>query len=385
MSALRKTAFVFVAAMALIGLGELAAAQPIPPGGPAGGTGGDAAASPDGATSASTNSPSASDGGADAASDAGSQADGAPAARRPLQDEAYIEERRADVKGDLEAAQADMKAIEQRLTAIKKLSVEAQTVRARQATGDAGASEAAERQHALDILRKQAFDLDPALAQTADPEDWSNNLQEAFVEAERKVRAAKRDKAKLETEIQDVRERAKHVRDRLRLAREARCKTAYCFGEEGTQYAFEPMLELPIGTSVSFGGGALSKFNNGTEFTIQFSAGLRFWFAYDMVSISAFIAKPLYSGEVKLRVPGSDYEHPTTSITRVGPSLALGFVGDLLFLGAGYDELRNGSSATSSDTSFPPNEVLSRSITVTFGIAPFAALRNAAGALGGGR
>lgn len=188
------------------------------------------------------------------------------------------------------------------------------------------------------------------------------------------------DKAsKLEDEIRVLKTTSKSLRTRLRAARLARCKTAYCFGGDGTEYAFEPMLELPIGTSFAFGEGALARFANGNDFSIQFTAGLRFWMMNDYLSLSVYFARPVFTGNDTVVVPGSSTTHPASEIRRLGPSVALGLFGDILFVGAGFDQLRNGNGS-SRDPAYEPNQVLSRAVTISIGIAPFTAIRNVAGA-----
>ena len=183
--------------------------------------------------------------------------------------------------------------------------------------------------------------------------------------------------------MQQERSSSSGLVERLGSARRARCYTAYCFGgRDGAKYALEPMLDLPIGTSFALGDGSLSAFTNSLDISIQFSAGLRFWFLYDLASVSIMFAKPVYSGRDTVRLKNSSFEHPTSSIRRIGPSIALGFFGDVLFLGGGYDVLTNGPG-TSGDPNYGPNDVLSRTVTVTLGLAPFAAARNVAGAFGG--
>lgn len=367
-------------------------------GSPSAGANGEAGApSGDGGASHSSNpdgggaSPMAA-AGVDAGVDAAKVvADASPrATERQLQDEAEVERLRAARDRELTAAQAEATRTRQALGEINGLAID--FVEAQRKLSEAKESTPEEKKAAdalRDVvarLRKEALKLDPELDVTAKSLEGSiERLTKRLEAANDDVAKKEKAKADLEADIRAHREKAVSVRSRLHYARQARCQTAYCFGGDGSEYAFEPMLELPIGTSFSIGDGALGKFNNATELSIQFSAGLRFWLAYDMVSFSVFFAKPIYSGDVKVRVPGSPYEHPTTAIRRLGPSFALGFVGDMIFVGGGYDQLRNGSSPGSSDPNYPPNAVLSRAFTVTIGIAPFAAIRNGAGAIAGSK
>lgn len=307
-----------------------------------------------------------------------------------LQDEAEIARQRDQANQAVTAANAKVDQAKTQLAAVKKIVEEIKTRNSQlndvhlqnqdpaKATADSKVREA-DLTNAVLALKKQLLDLDPEYDATGDGTASVTRSQQQLKDANDAAKKAAMAKEQLETKIRDAQSGSVSFSQRMQFARAARCRTAYCFGSDGTQYAFEPMLELPIGTSFAIGEGALARFENATEFSIQFSAGLRFWFAHDLLSISLYFAKPIYSGDVKVRVPGSAFEHPTTSIRRLGPSVALGLFGDVLFLGGGYDELRNGSSAGSTDSNYAPNQVLSRVVTVTIGLAPFAAIRNVAG------
>jgi hypothetical protein len=210
-----------------------------------------------------------------------------------------------------------------------------------------------------------------------------DRASKAVSDATAQVKAAKDAQAAFESEVTTLEQGSRSFGARFALARKARCATAYCFGPtDGTDYAFEPLLELPVGTTLAFGDGALARFNNATQISIQFSAGLRFWMFHDMVSIGVYFAQPIYSGDSKVHLEGSPVDYPTTAIRRIGPSGAIGLFGDLLFIGFGWDELRNGSSGSARDPNYAPSQVLSRSLTFQLGIAPFTAVRNVAGGLG---
>lgn len=220
------------------------------------------------------------------------------------------------------------------------------------------------------ILRYPRVDQD---APHASLKNLVRAAEAEYDDAEADIKRLRKTEAKVETSLNG----------RLASARKARCYTAYCWGgEDGTFYGIEPMLDLPIGTSFSLGGGGLSAFSNSSDISIQFTAGLRLWVLNDLLSLSMFFGKPVYTGRETVRLKGSDTEHPTSSIRRIGPSFALGFFGDVLFLGGGYDVLTN-SPGSGRDPNYGSNEVLSRTITITIGIAPFTAARNVAGAFGG--
>ena len=304
-----------------------------------------------------------------------------------LQDAAEIERRRAEkdlAVTDAKAAQADAK---KRLSDVRSLVADILAAEARLAsvvgTSDEAIKQRADLSQSILTLEKQLLVLDPLFAIEANPSDATTavaHAQRALTNADKEVANALDDKSTWGKSIADLHGKSRTLTDRLYWARHARCQTAYCFGDDGTEYAFEPMLELPIGTSFAFGSGALARFNDASEITIQFSAGLRFWFWHDWASVSVYFAKPVYGGDSKVHVPGSSFEHPTTSIRREGPSLALGLFGDILFVGGGYDVLVNGSSPGTGDPNYGPNQVLSRVVTFSIGIAPFAAIRNVAGA-----
>jgi hypothetical protein len=137
------------------------------------------------------------------------------------------------------------------------------------------------------------------------------------------------------------------------------------------------MAELPIGGTFALGSSSLASFDNSNPLTIQFSAGVRFWFWSDLASISIYVAQPVYTSGSKLSIPGAALAHSASDVRRLGPSVALGFLGDLLFIGGGIDQLANGTVGSSdNDPAYAPGQVLSRALTITIGFAPLAAARN---------
>ncbi|WP_437960337.1 hypothetical protein WME76_12295 [Sorangium sp. So ce119] len=172
-------------------------------------------------------------------------------------------------------------------------------------------------------------------------------------------------------------------RDVLSLAREARCATAICWGED-RKWAIEPLVELPIGKTFvlpRIGGGAstLGGWINAHDVSLTFNAGLRFWVFWDWVSVSIYMSQPLLSGERTIHVPGSKYEHPASNIRRPYPGLALGLLGDSLWLGLDYQELLNGDAADRSDRNYARNQRISSALSLTVGIAAATSLRNGIG------
>lgn len=318
--------------------------------------------------------------------DANASADAGPPEHK-LQDVDYVERLRAEHAAVVTSAEAEFAAARKALQDLEKIKddydrkkKQRDQILARNPDGGAATAEASRLDEDLSSLRKSAIDLSVKVDSADEAAPFTNalaDLRKRYEAAEEKVASAKAEKSKLEDDIDKAQHHATSIGDRLAFARRGRCATAYCFGGvDGTRYAFEPMLELPIGATFAIGDNALTRFNNANEITIQFSAGLRFWFADDLVSFAIFFAKPIYTSDAKLRIPGSAFEHPTTSIRRLGPSFGFGFFGDMVFLGAGWDELTNATSSGLGDPNYAPNQVLARSLTINIGLAPFAAIRN---------
>jgi hypothetical protein len=169
--------------------------------------------------------------------------------------------------------------------------------------------------------------------------------------------------------------------DRLRGAREVRCFTAYCWGGDGTKYAIEPILDLPIGISWALGNGSLANYINANRFDVTVSAGIRLWFSYDVASIGVLIARPSLSNKATIQFEYSPATFTEASVTRPFPTLVFGFAGDVFMITASYDQLRNtDGSGMAVDPNYLPNEVLSRAFVFGLSINPFTAARNAVGA-----
>jgi len=170
--------------------------------------------------------------------------------------------------------------------------------------------------------------------------------------------------------------------NRLDDAREARCKTAICWGQ-GNKYAIEPLAELPIGKAFASEGSGLGQYVNNHDVSIQLTAGLRFWFLKDYASISIYLAKPLVSGDAAIRVAGSSVEHSSSEIRNPYPGVALGLLADAIWLGMDYYELRNGDTDMNRDPAFPRNAVISRQLVFTLAFQPFTIMRNGIGIVAG--
>lgn len=171
------------------------------------------------------------------------------------------------------------------------------------------------------------------------------------------------------------------LRDRLSGVRRVRCYTAYCWGGyDGMQYGIEPIIDLPIGISWAVGNGALANYINANRLDVTVSAGIRYWFAYDVASVGLLIARPSLSSSTKIHLEHSDKTFTDASISRPFPTVVLGLWGDIFAITASYDQLRNTDGTGPVDPNFLPNEVLSRAIVFGVSINTLTAARNAIGA-----
>jgi len=167
----------------------------------------------------------------------------------------------------------------------------------------------------------------------------------------------------------------------LKKAREERCRFAICWaGTGGTKYALEPIVDLPVGLVFAVGNGSLSSFINGNKLNIEFNAGARLWLWYDAISLMLYYAAPVGGSDDTIRVPGSEFEHPASSVRRPFPTVGIGLFGDLIQFGFGVDQLVNGDEGA-GDPKYAPNEVISRSLTITMGFSTFLSARTLGAAL----
>lgn len=209
-----------------------------------------------------------------------------------------------------------------------------------------------------------------------------------FVDAEAAVKSAKDDVASATEDLDKAKaEYAKSVQSttglgaRLAGARKARCLTAYCWGgPTGTKFAFEPILDLPIGLTWALGNGALARHINASGLDVRLNAGIRIWFANDIVSVGVVLFQPALTSPSSIHFEGISQDLGSDAIRRPYPSLALGFAGDIFLLTVSYDQLRNTTSSGSFDKNYLPDEVLSRSFTFGLYLAPFTTARNGIGA-----
>jgi hypothetical protein len=208
---------------------------------------------------------------------------------------------------------------------------------------------------------------------TSDHEKLEAELAERIKERDAAVRA--------QTEAATTRFGLR-FRDRMQGARLARCTTAYCWGgDDGTEFAVEPIIDLPISMFWALGDGSLARHINANRLDISVAAGIRFWFSYDQASLGLLLATPTLTGNNTIRVDHSDQTFPTDAISRPFPTLALGLAGDLITFTISYDQLRNTDGNNPVDDNYLPNQVLSRTFVLGVSLYPFTAARNA---LGGG-
>lgn len=176
-----------------------------------------------------------------------------------------------------------------------------------------------------------------------------------------------------------------NIRDRLSRARKARCKTALCWGgSDSTELALEPIGEIPVGKTFTPDffrpRDGLAGFVNNHDVSLTLAAGMRFWFYYDVVSLSVYFSTPLLDGDATIRLDGSTFEHPFSRVRRPFPGIGIGLFGDIMWVGLDYNELRNGDSDMGRDPDYPRNAVIDRALTITVGIAPITLARTGLGA-----
>lgn len=161
----------------------------------------------------------------------------------------------------------------------------------------------------------------------------------------------------------------------------ARCQTAFCFDLPGRKYwlGVEPLVELPIGKSFALSDSSLTDYVNNHDLRVDLAAGVRVWLFRDVVSLSLYISKPLTDARVRLK--GSRFVYPASSVRRPYPGVALGLLFDSIWVGFDRDELRNGDGqdGTSINPDFPPNEAISSTWTLTVALQPVTAFRTAIG------
>lgn len=163
----------------------------------------------------------------------------------------------------------------------------------------------------------------------------------------------------------------------------ARCATALCFqtAEHHDWLGIEPMVELPVGKSFGLGSGSLSSYVNNHDIKVDLAAGLRIWLFEDLISFSVYLSFPLSSSGV--RVEGSEFTYPGSSIRRPFPGVGIGLLYDIIWIGFDHDELRNGDTTTSNayNPEFPANSRISSCTTVTVALQPITAARALFGAV----
>ena len=123
----------------------------------------------------------------------------------------------------------------------------------------------------------------------------------------------------------------------------------------------------------------MAHYINASNIKIQFNAGLRYWFAYDVMSVGILLAQP----DLTETSGGIDFRNrvlPTSQVRRPYPTFVVGVWGDILQLSVSYDELRNAPASSANHVpEFAPNTVLSRALTFGVAISPITAARNGIG------
>jgi hypothetical protein len=160
----------------------------------------------------------------------------------------------------------------------------------------------------------------------------------------------------------------------------ARCQVAICFGENRA-VGIEPLVELPIGKSFSASTGPVADYVNNHDIQVDLAAGIRVWGFRDIVSLAVYLSRPLSDRSV--RIPGSDFQYPSTALRRPYPGVALGLLWDSIWLGFDRDELRNPDSTVgvTRDPGYPPNALVGSSWTLTLALQPVTAFRTGIGLL----
>jgi hypothetical protein len=168
---------------------------------------------------------------------------------------------------------------------------------------------------------------------------------------------------------------------------DARCATALCFhrfaatGSGEAWLGIEPMVELPVGKSFGLGSSSLASYVNNHDIKVDLAAGLRIWLFEDLISLSVYLSFPLSSSGI--RVEGSEFTYPGSSIRRPYPGVGIGLLYDIVWVSFDHDELRNGDTTTSNayNPEYPANARISSCTTVTVALQPVTAARALFGAV----
>lgn len=151
--------------------------------------------------------------------------------------------------------------------------------------------------------------------------------------------------------------------------REARCATALCWWPDNF-WGLEILAEAPLGASFALEPGRLGGFLDNNGFTVQLTAGIRMWTVWDYFSVSVYFSKLAFqSNDSAIRIPGYSYEHPTSSIRRPYPGVAVGLLADILWIAFDYNVLYNGNGSN-RDPHFGENSRLMSAWTVSIALAP---------------
>ncbi len=234
----------------------------------------------------------------------------------------------------------------------------------------------------LDKDKKTLEERNESLKSLAEGTD-AEKLDEAIKEQEKTLalREEKLTEAQRKAELASTPREALTFDDRMAGVREVRCYTAFCWGGyDGTAFAIEPVVELPVSKYWALGEGGLARNINNSGLELALHAGVRFWFAYDFLSVGVLLADPKLTRQEDFTIDASEATFSQKSVSRPWPTLIVGFFADVVSLTMSYDQLRNTDGSHAVDNRYRENEVLSRTLTFGLTINTFTAMRNAFGA-----
>jgi hypothetical protein len=160
---------------------------------------------------------------------------------------------------------------------------------------------------------------------------------------------------------------------RMTAARHARCALALCWGgNDGTEYALELLADVPLGYFFGLGSSGVADYISANGFSASIAAGVRWWFAYDVVSLGLVFVNVDLSKARDIHIPSSSATFSPGDLHMTYPGLQLGIGGDVLALTVNIVELRNPDDASRADPKFGPNDVVSRGVSVGIAISPLA-------------
>lgn len=206
--------------------------------------------------------------------------------------------------------------------------------------------------------------------------------EEALADRKRELASAQEERRKFKSALAETMTTAVSQSFTHRTAgiRRIRCLTAFCWGgSDGTKFAVEPILDMPVSMYWAAGESGLARHINATGLQLTIHAGVRFWFAYDKLSLGLILAEPELTKTARFGIDTSDKMFGPEAIYRPWPTLSLGILADVVSVSVSYDQLRNTDGTSAVDPQFRQNQVLSRTVTMGVSINTFTAMRNAFG------